>query len=139
MKLSVSISGPIQVYSISCALSLTNGLKTVITDLRRFTEAATSYESKDYVNVPQTITWADSERDLTAWLGNPMQHDAILGLYSLERKIYSSVTTKHSPLTGEDYRRAIISTICAQNGFLMAMFTHTLALMHLLTKHSAIS
>jgi alpha-amylase len=42
---------------------------------------------KDYVDVPHTITWADTERDLTAWLGNSMQHDAITSLYSLEKRM----------------------------------------------------
>lgn len=62
-------------------------------DFKTITEAAATYEAKDYVDVPQTITWADTERDLTAWLGNPMQHDAILGLYSLERRIIDSEDT----------------------------------------------
>ena len=53
-------------------------------------EAADTYEAVDYVDTPQTITWADTERDLTAWLGNTMQHDAILALYSLEDKIVNS-------------------------------------------------
>jgi alpha-amylase len=53
-------------------------------------EAADYYDATDYVDVPQTITWADTERDLTAWLGNSMQHDAILALYSLEDKIMQS-------------------------------------------------
>lgn len=53
-------------------------------------EAADTYKAVDYVDTPQTITWADTERDLTAWLGNTMQHDAILALYSLEDKIIST-------------------------------------------------
>lgn len=53
-------------------------------------EAADNYDSLDYIDTPNTITWADAERDLTAWLGNTMQHDAILALYSLEDKIISS-------------------------------------------------
>ncbi len=38
-----------------------------------------------YVNSP--ISWADEERDLTAWLGNEMQDEAFDKLYSLENKI----------------------------------------------------
>ena len=57
-----------------------HGFKTI-------TEAAASYEPKDFVDVPQTITWADTERDLTAWLGNDMQVDAITSLYALEKPI----------------------------------------------------
>ena len=56
-------------------------------DFKTITEAAESYEVKDFVDVPHTITWADTERDLTAWLGNAMQHDAIQSLYSFERQI----------------------------------------------------
>ena len=53
-------------------------------------EAIDSYQPVDFVDVPQTITWADNERDLTAWLGNPMQHNAILALYELENQILAT-------------------------------------------------
>ena len=35
------------------------------------------------VSVPVPISWADEERDLTAWLGNEMQDEAFDSLYSL--------------------------------------------------------
>jgi alpha-amylase len=35
------------------------------------------------VNVPFPISWADEERDLTAWLGNDMQKEAFKILYNL--------------------------------------------------------
>ncbi|MFW5781582.1 MAG: glycoside hydrolase family 57 protein, partial [Bacteroidota bacterium] len=35
------------------------------------------------VNIPHPISWADEERDLTAWLGNEMQQEAYNKLYSL--------------------------------------------------------
>lgn len=35
------------------------------------------------VSVPHPISWADEERDLTAWLGNEMQQEAFNKLYSL--------------------------------------------------------
>ena len=41
------------------------------------------------VNIPKPISWADEERDLTAWLGNPMQEQAFNKLYSLLDKINS--------------------------------------------------
>lgn len=50
-------------------------------------EAIDSYESQDYIDVPETVTWADTERDLSAWLGNAMQQEAIKSLYSLSGKI----------------------------------------------------
>ena len=39
------------------------------------------------VHVPYPISWADEERDLTAWLGNDLQEDAFNRLYSLADKI----------------------------------------------------
>jgi alpha-amylase len=51
------------------------------------TEAAESYEAKDQVDVPNTVTWADTERDLSAWLGNSMQTGSIQALYDLQDRI----------------------------------------------------
>jgi alpha-amylase len=42
------------------------------------------------IHVPNAISWADEERDLTAWLGNEMQHEAFNKLYSLGEKVYAS-------------------------------------------------
>jgi alpha-amylase len=53
-------------------------------------QAIDSFPAKDFVDVPQTITWADTERDLSAWLGNPMQDSSIHCLYALERPILDS-------------------------------------------------
>jgi len=50
-------------------------------------EAIDAYEPQDFIDVPETVTWADTERDLSAWLGNPMQQEAIKALYSLSGKI----------------------------------------------------
>lgn len=36
------------------------------------------------LSMPHTVTWADTERDLTAWLGNRMQQEAMRLLYELE-------------------------------------------------------
>jgi alpha-amylase len=50
-------------------------------------EVIDAFEPQDRVDVPHTITWADTERDLSAWLGNSMQASAITALYGLEQKI----------------------------------------------------
>lgn len=42
------------------------------------------------IHVPYPISWADEERDLTAWLGNDLQDDAYDQLYELEDRIISS-------------------------------------------------
>lgn len=36
------------------------------------------------ISMPHTVTWADTERDLTAWLGNRMQQEAMRLIYDLE-------------------------------------------------------
>ena len=51
------------------------------------TEAAEAFEPKDEIDMPYTVTWADTERDLSAWLGNSMQTNAIEALYGLEDSI----------------------------------------------------
>jgi alpha-amylase len=39
------------------------------------------------LHVEDPISWADEERDLTAWLGNELQDDAFENLYALEEKV----------------------------------------------------
>lgn len=39
------------------------------------------------IHVPFPISWADEERDLTAWLGNELQDEAFDKLYRLEQKV----------------------------------------------------
>lgn len=52
-------------------------------------EAAERYAPVADLDVRSFMSWADVERDLTAWLGNDMQHDAIEALYRLERHVRS--------------------------------------------------
>jgi alpha-amylase len=62
-------------------------LKTNGNTFMTVSEAIDSFEPKDEINVPNTTTWADTERDLSAWLGNAMQTSAITTLYELRDKI----------------------------------------------------
>ena len=55
-------------------------------------EAARNYPAAAKIDVPQYISWADAERDLTAWLGNDMQLDAMETLYKLEDKVTASTS-----------------------------------------------
>ncbi len=50
-------------------------------------DVAEKYKAIDSIHVPYAISWADEERDLTAWLGNEMQDEAYNKLYSLENKV----------------------------------------------------
>jgi alpha-amylase len=59
-------------------------LKHPDNDFKTPSEVAGAYDAADSVDVPQLVSWADTERDLSAWLGNPMQQNAIEELYKLE-------------------------------------------------------
>ncbi len=50
-------------------------------------EAIERFEPVGVYDVPHMISWADTERDLTAWLGNAMQSNALLETYKLEKPI----------------------------------------------------
>ncbi|MDD5134242.1 MAG: glycoside hydrolase family 57 protein [Phycisphaerae bacterium] len=50
-------------------------------------EVIGSYPATDVIDVPGLISWADMERDLSAWLGNPMQSNALHEVYRMERNI----------------------------------------------------
>ena len=39
--------------------------------------------------MPHLTSWADTERDLSAWLGNAMQADAVSATYRLEEAVKS--------------------------------------------------
>lgn len=76
-------------------------LKTPGNGFMTVSEAIDTFEPVDYVDMPQTVTWADTERDLSAWLGNAMQQEAIQALYSLEKPL---LATNDLELI-EDWRR----------------------------------
>ncbi len=50
-------------------------------------EIAEKFQPISVVNVPHTISWADEERDLTAWLGNQLQNEAFNKLYELSDRM----------------------------------------------------
>ena len=62
-------------------------LKHPDNDFKTPSEVVDSYEAVDTVDVPHIISWADTERDLSAWLGNAMQSNALHEVYRLERPV----------------------------------------------------
>ncbi|MEA1926091.1 MAG: glycoside hydrolase family 57 protein [Patescibacteria group bacterium] len=64
-------------------------------------EAIERYQSREELDFPNFVSWADEERDLSAWLSNPLQEDALSKLYDLEEKV---INTK-SPSIIRDWRR----------------------------------
>lgn len=51
------------------------------------TEVVEELQPVSVISVPNPISWADEERDLTAWLGNKMQKEAFEKLYELQFKM----------------------------------------------------
>lgn len=47
-------------------------------------EVIDNHQPQGTVAMPETVTWADTERDLSAWLGNDMQQAAVKALYELK-------------------------------------------------------
>jgi len=78
-------------------------LKSADNDFRTISGAIDEYPIRDSVDVTKTVTWADTERDLSAWLGNDMQTEAVESLYSLGETIMSA--EPDLPDITDDWRR----------------------------------
>lgn len=50
-------------------------------------EICDSFDSVSAVDVPDTLSWNDEERDCSCWLGNPMQREAFNKLYSVADRV----------------------------------------------------
>lgn len=52
------------------------------------------FEAKDVYDVPELLSWADTERDLSAWRGNAIQWDSLETIYQIEQKVKSKADPK---------------------------------------------
>lgn len=68
-------------------------------------EAAASHQPAGQISMPETVTWADSERDLSAWMGNSLQREALRHIYALEADV---LRTGDIELI-DDWRKLLIS------------------------------
>lgn len=59
-------------------------------NFRTPSEVIDTYPVSGEYDVPHMISWADVERDLSAWLGNAMQSNALHELYRLEKDVKAS-------------------------------------------------
>ena len=50
-------------------------------------EICKKMKSVGELNVPDTLSWVDEERDVSSWLGNPMQREAFNKLYSVADRV----------------------------------------------------
>jgi alpha-amylase len=62
---------------------------------------AADAEPVDRVDMPNIVTWADTERDLSAWTGNPMQDQALRAIYQIKNSVFDS----NNDSLIEDWRR----------------------------------
>jgi alpha-amylase len=53
-------------------------------------EACNLSDPVDEISMPETVTWADMERDLSAWLSNSMQTSAMKDLYAMREDILAT-------------------------------------------------
>lgn len=53
-------------------------------------EAATQFKVKETLDVPQFTSWADQERDLSAWLENDMQKEAANKIYAMRDRVLAT-------------------------------------------------
>lgn len=51
------------------------------------TETAKKYQPVAVLHCPHVMSWADEERDVTAWLGNELQNEAFTKLYAMKEKL----------------------------------------------------
>ncbi|HMO26372.1 MAG TPA: glycoside hydrolase family 57 protein [Tepidisphaeraceae bacterium] len=68
-------------------------------------QAIDRYSPAGDIDVPHMVSWADTERDLSAWLGNAMQSKALHELFKLE----GPLREKNDPVLLEDWRRLTTS------------------------------
>jgi len=56
-------------------------------DFLTVSEAVDRYPPAGELDVPHMISWADTERDISAWLGNSMQANALYEVYALADEV----------------------------------------------------
>lgn len=68
-------------------------------------EAISRYQPAAVLDIPHFISWADTERDLSAWMSNSIQKDALEKIYGLEKMVMASRDDKLI----EDWRKLTTS------------------------------
>lgn len=76
-------------------------LKHPHNDFKTPSEVAETYEAVDELDMHHYVSWADEERDLSAWLGNEMQQFALHAIYELKDEVMMT----EDPKIIEDWRK----------------------------------
>ncbi len=89
-------------------------------------EAIARLPAADRLSAPRTLSWADEERDVSAWQGNDLQRDALKRLFALEGRVKASASAD----LRSDFRRLTTSdhfyymaTKAAEDGKVHAYFS----------------
>ncbi len=59
-------------------------------DFRTVSECMRRYPAVGAVESEEAVSWADTERDLSAWQGNSMQREATAALYEMEDRVHAT-------------------------------------------------
>ena len=80
-------------------------METGKNDFLTVSEAAERYPTVGEVDIPHMISWADTERDLSAWLGNSMQANALHDVYAAAEEVLET----GDEVLIEDWRKLLTS------------------------------
>lgn len=53
-------------------------------------EAVRTLPKRDIISIPETISWADEARDLSAWRSNPIQYDALDTIFGMRDSVLAT-------------------------------------------------
>ncbi len=56
-------------------------------EFAKVSDAAKKYQPVSVLYSPHAMSWADEERDVTAWLGNDLQNEAFAKVYAMREKV----------------------------------------------------
>jgi alpha-amylase len=90
-------------------------------------EASKRYPSHGTLDVPDFCSWADIDRDLTAWRGNELQESALKNIYELEAAVHAqqdeALLKKWRSLLTSDHFYYMCTKWCA-DGDVHKYFSH---------------
>jgi len=80
-------------------------MKKKIYHFANIKDVCNTINEKTPISIPNAISWADAEKDTSAWTGNAMQQEALEGIFQFEHQVRMS----HDPKLLETWRKLQIS------------------------------
>ncbi|TAG57009.1 MAG: hypothetical protein EAZ27_03685 [Cytophagales bacterium] len=59
-------------------------------ELCNFNEINFNFSNAEEVSFDDFISWADTEKDISAWMGNSLQYEALRKIYELQKVVFES-------------------------------------------------